>query len=89
VYHNENVIGMKTGGLDVYHYLDGGEWLEFPGIANLASIAEKSGYAYIVVTLEAPWYVGELFDEEGNRLSRLHNAYSDHLTLYEWLFTGV
>ncbi|MCL1866608.1 MAG: hypothetical protein FWF82_04290, partial [Oscillospiraceae bacterium] len=86
IYFREYAVGGKTGGLDEYFLLDeDGEWVEYGGIANLVSVADDGENTYITVTLEAPYKTGELDDGNGNRMSRLHYAYADHLAIYEWL----
>jgi D-alanyl-D-alanine carboxypeptidase (penicillin-binding protein 5/6) len=90
LYYRDFVTGVKTGALDEVFYLENGSWVEYDGITNLVSVAEKDGRSYIIVTLEAPYKYGDasvMTDADGYRMSRLHYTYADHLELYDWLFT--
>jgi D-alanyl-D-alanine carboxypeptidase (penicillin-binding protein 5/6) len=89
IYYREFARGVKNGALDEYFLLDEfGDWVEYGGIVNLVSLGEKDGRAYLIATLYAPFKFGDLTDENGNRMNRLHYAYADHLKLYDWLFGG-
>ena len=90
VYYYDFAYGIKTGGFDVYQYrnADGSFGEELPGIANLASIAQRNSgngnFEYVVITVGAPW---KLRSERKEGEGSLHNAYTDHRNLFNWAFS--
>jgi len=67
-------VGIKIG--SIYEYFHGGVRLD--GFMTLASIAEKNGLTFIIISLDADYY-----NEEG-KWSGYH--YEDHAVLYEWAY---
>jgi D-alanyl-D-alanine carboxypeptidase (penicillin-binding protein 5/6) len=84
-YYYDFALGVKTGGFDEYftgNRIDG--WIRHEGIANLVSLAERDGYTYIVITMNAPWFP---FSQRSAGENGLHHAYTDHKNLYDWAFS--
>lgn len=73
-FYLDYVHGVKTGSINEY-YKDGET---YPGGRSLVSTAQKDGFTYILVTLQAPFY-----DEEGKKY---HYNALDHYRLYEWAY---
>lgn len=82
-YYYEGVKGIKTGSIDVYYEIKDGEATgkTTPGTRSLVTTAERGGYSYLLVTLEAPYY-----NDEGES-SDYH--YQDHIRLYNWAFSSL
>ncbi|MCL2754125.1 MAG: hypothetical protein FWD35_00210 [Oscillospiraceae bacterium] len=87
IYSYAPAFGVKTGGLPYIRRqeTDGSWGPQLPGLANLVSIAERDSFRYIIVTAEAPW-LAQSERKEGE--AALHHAFNDHISLYEWAFTG-
>lgn len=66
--------GVKTGSMDEY-YDDLGT---HDGFRCLVTTAQKNGYTYMLVTMQAPFY-----SESG---TSYNFAAEDHVNLYEWAF---
>jgi D-alanyl-D-alanine carboxypeptidase (penicillin-binding protein 5/6) len=81
-YYYDFALGTKTGGFDYYYTKNSeGGWTSHDGLANLVSTARRAqqgdNFNYIVVTMGAPIHL------EGRWL---HNAFNDHINLYDWAF---
>lgn len=74
-FYLEYVHGVKTGSIDEYYDKDG---TTHPGGRTLVTTAQKNGFTYILVTLQAPFY-----NENGEKYS--YSAL-DHYRLYEWAY---
>lgn len=74
-FYLEYVHGVKTGSIDEYYDKDG---TTHPGGRTLVSTAQKNGFAYILVTLQAPFY------NENNE--KYNYSALDHYNLYEWAY---
>lgn len=81
-YYYEGVHGIKTGSLDRYWYQDeNGQYTEFEyGSRALVTAAEKEGFHYIIVSLNAPY-----FNEDGTA-TETQLSFTDHINLYNWAF---
>ncbi len=81
-YYYEGVHGIKTGSLDRYWYQDeNGQYTEFEyGSRALVTTAEKEGFHYIIVSLNAPY-----FNEDGTA-TETQLSFTDHINLYDWAF---
>ncbi len=73
-FHLDYVHGIKTGSIDEY-YDDQGT---HPGGRCLVTTAQKNGYTYLLVTMQAPFY-----SESGEKYQ--YSAL-DHYNLYEWAY---
>ncbi|MCM1298120.1 MAG: D-alanyl-D-alanine carboxypeptidase [Firmicutes bacterium] len=80
-FYLEYVHGIKTGSID-YYYTKGesGEYEKHPGGRCLVTTAQKDGYTYMIVTMQAPYY-----DSEGKSYNY---AAKDHYNLYEWAYAN-
>ena len=74
-FYLDYVHGIKTGSINVYYDKDGNV---HDGGRCLVTTAQKNGYTYLLVTMQAPFY-----DAEGN--SYQYSA-RDHYNLYEWVY---
>lgn len=74
-FYLDYVHGVKTGSIDTYIDKNGEE---HPVGRSLVTTAQKNGYTYILVTMEAPYY-----NDNGERYN--YNAL-DHYRLYEWAY---
>ena len=71
-FYLEYAHGIKTGSMDEYYDSSG----THTGFRCLVSTAQKNGYTYMLVTMQAPF-----LSESG---SRYNFAAEDHVSLYEW-----
>lgn len=71
-FYLEYAHGIKTGSMDEYYDSSG----THAGFRCLVSTAQKNGYTYMLVTMQAPF-----LSESG---SRYNYAAEDHYNLYEW-----
>lgn len=74
-FYLDYVHGIKTGSIDVYYDKDGNT---HSGGRCLVTTAQKNGYTYLLVTMQAPFY-----DGDGNSYNY---AALDHYNLYEWVY---
>ncbi len=74
-FYLDYVHGIKTGSIDYYYDKDG---VQHDGGRCLVSSAQKNGFTYILVTMQAPY-----FSPEGERINY---AAMDHHDLYEWAY---
>ncbi|MCM1055667.1 MAG: D-alanyl-D-alanine carboxypeptidase [Bacteroides sp.] len=74
-FYLDYVHGVKTGSIDVYYDKDGNV---HDGGRCLVTTAQKNGYTYLIVTMQAPFY-----NEEGKSYN--YSAL-DHYNLYEWAY---
>lgn len=74
-YYLEYVHGIKTGSIDYYYDKDG---TAHDGGRCLVTTAQKDGYTYLLVTMQAPY-----FNEEGKSYNY---AALDHNNLYKWAY---
>ena len=79
-YFYEFAQGVKTGSINRYLDVDTGEFS--PGNFNLVSVASRSGYTYLLVTLNAPFH-------QADGATRSFAVYDDHLALYRWAFSSL
>ncbi len=83
-YYYEGVHGVKTGSIDYYYpkQPDGSYSYDIYelGSRSLVTTAEKNGFHYIVVSLEAPY-----FNEDGTSMEE-NLSFVDHIKLYDWAF---
>ena len=78
-FYLEYVHGIKTGSIDYYYTKnENGEYEKHPGGRCLVTTAQKDGYTYMLVTMQAPYY-----DSEGKSYNY---AAKDHYNLYEWAY---
>lgn len=77
-YYYDYAHGVKTGSIDYFIDVSSGEKVE--GNSNLVSTAQKDGFAYMLVTLGAPYH-----DLEDGTTTRPY-SFDDHLSLYKWAF---
>lgn len=78
-YYYEGVKGIKTGSISTYNLKKNGEWGEdIPGFCSLVTCAERGGYSYLIVTLQAP------YTNAGGETGVTH--FEDHKKLYDWAF---
>lgn len=76
-YYYPEVKGIKTGSIYEYNLKKNGEWGDaIDGFCSLVTSAEKNGYSYLLVTLQAPYE-----NAEGES-----THYLDHKKLYDWAF---
>lgn len=85
MYYYEGISGIKTGRSAAKLYpMQGGKWDKTNnfifGSCSLATVAERNGYKYLLISLGAPYY-----DDQGNLPERLYH-YDDHINLYDWAF---
>lgn len=74
-YYLEYAHGIKTGSIDCYYDKDGNV---HDGGRCLVSSAQKDGFTYLLVTMQAPY-----FNEAGERINF---AAKDHFNLYSWAY---
>lgn len=74
-YYLEYAHGIKTGSIDVYYDKEG---KMHDGGRCLVSSAQKNGFSYLTVTMQAPY-----FSETGERIN--YNVI-DHYNLYNWAY---
>lgn len=83
-YYYEGVTGVKTGSLDRYYFPDENGNYSYDrfeyGSRALVTTAEKDGYHYIIVSLNAPY-----FNEDGTA-TETQLSFTDHINLYNWAF---
>lgn len=83
-YYYEGVHGVKTGSIDRYYYPDENgdySWDRYEyGSRALVTTAERDGFHYIIVSLNAPY-----FNEDGTD-TETQLAFTDHIKLYDWAF---
>ncbi len=76
------VHGVKTGSIDYYYYKNPDGTFDYENVDKgsraLVTTAERDGFHYIIVTLNAPY-----FDSEGNKVQ---SSFEDHVNLYNWAF---
>lgn len=78
-FYLDYVHGIKTGSIDYYYTKnENGEYEKHPGGRCLVTTAQKDGYTYMLVTMQAPYY-----DSEGKSYNY---AAKDHYNLYEWAY---
>ena len=75
-FYLEYVHGIKTGSIDEYYDEQG----THPGGRCLVTTAQKNGYTYLLVTMQAPF-----FNDSGE--SYQYSAL-DHYNLYEWAYNS-
>ena len=84
-YYYEGVKGVKTGSIDYYIYKNADGSFDYDNIdygsRSLVTIAEKNGYNYMIVSMEAPY-----FNEDGT-LPEKNLSFVDHINLYDWAFS--
>lgn len=73
-FYLDYVHGIKTGSINEY-YDDAGT---HPGGRSLVTTAQKNGYTYLLVTMQAPFY-----NDSGEKYQ--YSAL-DHYNLYEWVY---
>lgn len=73
-FYLDYVHGVKTGSMNEYYDSSG----THEGFRCLVTTAQKNGYTYMLVTMQAPF-----LSESG---SRYNFAAEDHVNLYEWAF---
>lgn len=82
-YYYEGVHGIKTGSIDRYYYPDENGAYSYDnfeyGSRALVTTAEREGFHYIIVSLNAPFY-----NEDGSTEPQL--SFTDHINLYDWAF---
>lgn len=76
-FYLDYVHGVKTGSIDYYYDREGNS---HAGGRCLVTTAQKNGYTYLLVTMQAPY-----FDPEGKRYN--YNVL-DHYHLYEWAYNS-
>lgn len=74
-FYLDYVHGVKTGSIGEYYDKEG---VTHPGGRSLVTTAQKNGFTYITVSLQAPFY-----NENGEKYN--YNAL-DHYNLYEWAY---
>ena len=74
-FYLDYVHGVKTGSIDEYYDKNGET---HPGGRSLVTTAQKNGFTYIIVSMQAPYY-----DENGEKY---HYNALDHYHLYEWAY---
>lgn len=82
-YYFEGISGIKTGRVSRLYPMKDGKWDKnnsIYGSRSLATIAERNGYKYLLISLGAPY-----FDDQGNPPERVY-SYDDHINLYDWVF---
>lgn len=78
-YYYDGIKGIKTGSINSYNLKKNGEWGEdIPGFCSLVTCAERGGYSYLVVTLQAP------YTNSTGETGVTH--FEDHAKLYDWAF---
>lgn len=84
-YYLEGVHGVKTGSIDYYYRknADGTFDTANPeyGSRALVTTAERDGFHYIIVTLNAPY-----FNADGSAMEEV-SSFEDHYNLYNWAFS--
>lgn len=84
-YYYEGVHGIKTGSIDYYYPKQADGTYSYSnyelGSRSLVTTAEKDGFHYIIVSLEAPY-----FNEDGTA-TETNLSFTDHINLYDWAFT--
>lgn len=82
-YYYEGVHGVKTGSIDYYYHKKADGTFDYenvdPGSRALVTTAERDGFHYILVTLNAPY-----FNEDGT--TDINYSFVDHANLYDWAF---
>ncbi len=73
-FYLEYVHGIKTGSINEYYDETG----THPGLRCLVTTAQKNGYTYLLVTMQAPF-----FNDSGEQYQ--YSAL-DHYNLYEWAY---
>lgn len=80
-FYLDYVHGIKTGSIDYYYTRnEEGGYDKHPGGRCLVTTAQKDGYTYMIVTMQAPYH-----DEEGKKYN--YSA-RDHYKLYEWAYSS-
>ncbi len=81
-YYYEGAHGVKTGSIDKYWYPDetGAYTISKNGSRALVTTAEREGFHYIIVSLNAPY-----FNEDGTKIEE-NLSFVDHINLYNWAF---
>lgn len=74
-YYLEYAHGIKTGSIDYYYDKDGNTC---DGFRCLVSSAQKDGFSYLLVTMQAPYA-----NESGEAINF---AAKDHYNLYNWAY---
>lgn len=81
-FYFEGVHGVKTGSIDYYYYKNSDGTFDYENVDSgsraLVTTAERDGFHYIIVSLNAPY-----FDSEGNKIQ---SSFEDHVNLYNWAF---
>ena len=84
-YYYEGVHGIKTGSIDKYYYQNADGTYSYDnfdyGCRALVTTAEKNGFHYILVTLNAP------FCNEDGTPTETQLSFTDHINLYDWAFS--
>lgn len=78
-FYYEYAFGVKTGSIGDIYDANTQSWTE--GVACLVSIAQKGGFTYLVVTLNAPYH-----DNKGDFGGK---SFNDHIRLYKWAFSTL
>ena len=73
-FYLDYVHGQKTGSIDEYYDESG----THPGGRCLVTSAQKNGYSYLLVTMQAPFY--------NNSGEKYQYNCLDHYNLYEWAY---
>ncbi len=80
-FYLEYVHGIKTGSIDFYYTKnEEGTYDKHPGGRCLVTTAQKDGYTYMLVTMQAPYFTP---DNE-----KYDYAAEDHYNLYEWAYNN-
>lgn len=78
-FYLDYVHGIKTGSIDHYYTKnDSGKYDTHDGGRCLVTTAQKDGFTYMLVTMQAPYY-----NSEGKGYNY---AAEDHFNLYEWAY---
>lgn len=78
-FYLDYVHGIKTGSIDYYYTKnESGGYDKHDGGRCLVTTAQKDGFTYMLVTMQAPY-----FSSEGERYNY---AAEDHFNLYEWAY---
>ncbi len=83
-YYFEGVHGVKTGSIDYYYFRNPDGSYNYDNVQEgsraLVTTAERDGFHYIIVSLNAPYFNPD-DAEPGTQLS-----FEDHVNLYNWAF---
>ncbi len=82
-YYYEGVKGVKTGSIYEYEEFNGTKWekVDSRGVRTLVTTCTKGDYAYLLVTLGAPYY------DENGKVPEQEYPYVDHKALYDWAYS--